>query len=100
MLVERDRRLTGVSGFHGTILSWCKRLVTPVVLYPHTGRNRVKAHEETDCVVRCHLAHLGSLCNLCCETPWFLGTSVFCFRLGCRFLVGQIAQETLEIDWF
>jgi hypothetical protein len=29
----------------------------------------------------------------------FWGLAFF-FRLGCRVLVGQIAQETLEIDWF
>jgi hypothetical protein len=66
----------------------CNRLVTPVVLYPHCGSKRAKAHEETDCIPGYHLAHLGSLCDLCCETPWFLGSGAFRFHLGCRVLVG------------
>jgi hypothetical protein len=56
----------------------------------------VKAHEETDCTAGYHVAHLGSLCDLCGETSWFLGTSVIRSYLGCRVLVAEIAQELVE----
>jgi hypothetical protein len=60
------------------------------------NRLRRRRHEKTDSAVGHHLPHLSSLCDICRQAPWFVGSSIFRTRMGCGFHVGQIAQAILR----
>ena len=59
---------------------------------------RQKRREETVRTLDRYPAHFISLCNLCRQKPWTMGSSVLYPRVGSCVLVGQIAEKTIEIQ--